>query len=190
MPKRRLREHYLAIRKTEHDAWGPPQEQALENHLLSLPAFSAARTLLLYASMRGELPTLALLARLLAAGRRVALPIAHEEDKSISLSYLSSPHDLAPGLFDVPEPKEEKREACSPSKIDAALIPALAYDLHGHRLGMGLGYYDRFLPQLACPLIGLCYDAQLSSSPLPREAHDRPVDYVVTEKRVVICRPR
>ena len=51
---------------------------------------------------------------------------------------------------------------------------------------MGLGFYDRFLSSLSCPKIGLCYDAQIADS-LPHEPHDHPMDYVVSEKRVVVC---
>lgn len=188
MPKRLLRPHYHALRAAERQAWGAEQETALERNLFSLPPFARARTLLLYASKPDEVPTHALIARLLAAGRRVVLPVANKKDCSLSLSYLSSPDDLAPGPFGVPEPVPLKRIPCPPAEIEAAIIPGLAFDLHGHRLGHGLGYYDRFLPSLSCPLIGVAYDAQISATALPHEPHDHPMDFVVSEKRVVVCR--
>ncbi len=187
MPKKALREQYAELRHGEHAKWGANEQQALENHLFSIPSFSGARTLMLYASIRDEVPTHALMARLLAAGRHVVLPVAQKEDKSITPAYLSSMDDLSSGLFGVPEPKGEGRQDCEPSSIDVALIPALAFDLQGHRLGHGLGYYDRFLPKLSCPLIGLAYDAQIAPR-LPREAHDHPVNFIVSEKRVVVCK--
>ncbi|MCL6088784.1 MAG: 5-formyltetrahydrofolate cyclo-ligase [Candidatus Marsarchaeota archaeon] len=188
MPKRSLRPHYHALRAAERHAWGQEQEAQLERNLFSLPAFARARTVMLYASLRDEVPTHKLIERLLAAGMRVALPIASKKDRSLSLSCLSSMADLSPGLFGVPEPIPARRSPCAPSSIDVALIPGLAFDMQGHRLGHGLGYYDRFLPKLKCPLIGLAYDAQISAPALPREAHDHPVDYVVSEKRVVVCK--
>jgi len=189
MSKAALRSHYLALRAEAHARFGASEQAELERILLSLPAFATARTLMLYASMRDEVPTHALIKRLLAAGRRVALPVAHAHDKSLTLACLSSPDDLKPALYGVPEPKAEGRQACPSSSVDVALIPGLAFDMAGHRLGHGLGYYDRFLPSLSCPLIGLAYDAQISATALPREAHDHPVDYVVSEKRVVVCVP-
>ena len=188
MPKVALRSHYLALRAEAHARFGPTEQADLERNLFSLPAFSAARTLLLYASMRDEVPTHALIARLLAAGRRVALPITHAREKTLTLACLSSIADLRPALFGVPEPKAEGRQDCTPSSVDVALVPGLAFDMQGHRLGHGLGYYDRFLPSLSCPKIGVAYDAQISATALPREAHDHPVDFVVSEKRVVVCR--
>lgn len=189
MPKRRLREQYMAIRHAEHAAFDAGRQRALRQNLLSLPAFTGARTLLLYTSIRDELPTHALIASLLAAGRRVALPaVVSRTERKIEPFLLSSLEDLAPGPFGVPEPRPPARLPCPPAEIEAALIPGLAFDLGGHRLGHWLGYYDRFLPLLSCPLIGLCYDAQISSSPLPHEAHDHPVDFIVSEKRVVACR--
>ena len=186
MPKRLLRPHYHAIRAAERHAWGPEQEAQLERNLFSLPAFARASTLMLYASLRDEVPTHKLIERLLAAGMRVALPIASKKDRALSLSCLSSMADLSPGPFGVPEPVPGRRSPCAPGEVEAALIPGLAFDLQGHRLGHGLGYYDRFLPSLSCPLIGLAYDSQIAAR-LPREAHDHPVDYVVSEKRVVVC---
>ena len=186
MSKVRLREEFLSIRHSAHSAWGPSEQQALERNLFSLPVFSSARTLLLYASMRDEVPTHGLIASLLTAGRRVALPITHEKDKSLTLACLSSIDDLQPAKYGVPEPAAGRRQACPSSSIDVALIPGLAFDMQGHRLGHGLGYYDRFLPSFSCPLIGLAYDAQITPR-LPREAHDHPVDFVVSEKRVVVC---
>ncbi len=187
MPKVALRSHYLALRSVAHAAFGPSQQADLERNLFSIPAFSSARTLLLYASMRDEVPTRALIERLLRLGRRVALPITRKAEKTLTLSRLSSLEDLRPALFGVPEPAAEKRQACPSSSVDVALIPGLAFDMQGSRLGHGLGYYDRFLPSLSCPKIGLAYDVQISASALPREAHDYAVDYVVSEKRVVVC---
>ncbi len=187
MPKVALRTHYLALRAEAHSHFGAQEQAELERNLFSLPAFADAHTVLLYASMRTEVPTHKLIERLLAGGKRVALPIARKTDKSLTLSCLSSLDDLRPALFGVPEPVPEKRQACAPSSVDVAIIPALAFDMEGHRLGHGLGYYDRFLPSLSCPLIGLAYDVQIAQR-LPREAHDHPVNYIVSEKRVIVCK--
>ncbi len=186
MPKVALRSHYLALRHEAHAHFGASEQAELERNLLSLPAFSTARTLMLYASMRDEVPTHTLIERLLSAGRRVALPIVRRGDKTLTLSCLSSLDDLRPAQFGVPEPMPHTRQVCTPSSVEVALIPGLAFDMQGHRLGHGLGYYDRFLPSLSCPKIGLAYDVQIAPR-LPREAHDHPVDYIVSEKRVVVC---
>ena len=84
------------------------------------------------------------------------------------------------------EPKEGKLYPVDPKIIDLCLIPGLAFDLEGHRIGFGAGYYDRFLPLLkpGTPKMALAFDFQISPKPLPHEAHDVKLDFICTEKKV------
>ena len=86
----------------------------------------------------------------------------------------------------IPEPPETLPEV-PPEEIGAALVPAVAFDRAGYRLGRGGGYYDRFLPRLSCPRIGLCYRAFVLSA-LPAEDWDVPVDRIITEEGEMLCR--
>ena len=76
-----------------------------------------------------------------------------------------------------------------PWDVDAFILPGLAFDAQGGRLGYGAGYYDRILSKAArnAPKIALCYDWQVLEEPLPQEPHDIPVDWIVTDTRVIDC---
>ena len=83
------------------------------------------------------------------------------------------------GAFSIPEPQDA--DVFDASEIDLVIVPALAYDRHGTRLGFGRGCYDGFLPRTRAVKVGLCYAFQLADS-LPADTHDVPVDYILTEK--------
>jgi len=87
------------------------------------------------------------------------------------------------GCFGILEPRTE-HPLVDPRAMSAAFIPLLAFDALGGRMGQGKGYYDRMLANFAGLKIGVAFEWQFSSSPLPKEAHDQKLDLVVTEKQV------
>ena len=96
-----------------------------------------------------------------------------------------SESDLAPGSFGILEPNPECCALVEPGELDIAIIPGCAFSASGQRLGQGGGYYDRFLarPDFRAYTIGVCFECQFFDQ-LPTEAHDRPVDCVITEDGV------
>ena len=150
--------------------------------------FATASRLLVYVSKGAEVDTRGLIQQLLAMGRQVCVPWFDSAKKQYVASELRDfALDLAAGRFGILEPKPEavRRVACD--RIDAALVPGLAFDETGNRLGHGRGYFDRLLRDVRDVKIALAYDFQLLSE-VPTEAHDTPVDFIVTEKRVVRTR--
>ena len=93
--------------------------------------------------------------------------------------------ELAPGSYGIPEPKDSARLVL-PEDIDVILVPGLAFDCQGNRLGYGKGYYDQYLPQLSekALTIGVSYDECLYDN-IPAEQHDICMDYIVTPERVI-----
>jgi 5-formyltetrahydrofolate cyclo-ligase len=85
------------------------------------------------------------------------------------------------------EPKPEAVRPVANDHIDVALVPGLAFDETGNRLGRGMGYFDRILQDLRGVKIALAYDFQVLSE-VPTEAHDTPMDFIVTEKRLIKIR--
>ena len=144
--------------------------------LFALPCWAAADTVLAFAAMPDEPDTAAMLRRALADGKRLLLPRVRSRTEMDwveipSLSLLQS------GAYGIPEPVDDGPEADDPAAL--VLMPGLAFDPQGHRLGYGGGFYDRFLAAEPHPTIALCYAFQL----LPRletEAHDIPVDAVLS----------
>ncbi|MDE1798214.1 MAG: 5-formyltetrahydrofolate cyclo-ligase [Candidatus Micrarchaeota archaeon] len=187
MDKTSLRKKYHLLRDEAHERATPVVWRAITKNLLTQPFFSQARNVLLYASKGSEVPTHDLLQKLLDEGRQVCLPIAHVKDKDLELSFIRSLDDLVLSSFGVLEPKLTQLRPCPPQAVQVAVVPGVAFDPAGYRLGYGYGFYDRFLPRLSCPAIGLAYEAQIAPE-LPHEAHDVPLSVIVTEKRVMTAK--
>jgi 5-formyltetrahydrofolate cyclo-ligase len=132
--------------------------------------------------------TRGLIQQLLAMGRQVCVPWFDSEKKQYVASELRDfALDLTAGRFGILEPKPEAVRPVASDQIDATLVPGLAFDETGNRLGRGMGYFDRLLRGVRGVKIAMAYDFQLLNE-VPAEAHDTPVDFIVTEKRVLKIR--
>ena len=98
------------------------------------------------------------------------------DDNKMELRCYSGPEDLREGAFHIMEPVGAPFTDLR--RIDVALVPGVAFDALGHRLGRGKGYYDRFLSRLSCRCIGICFDFQKVAE-VPVGEHDISVDEVI-----------
>lgn len=165
--------------------------QAICDRLGRLPALATARRIALYAAVRGEI-ALALFARATRArGCELYYPrIERDAPPTLAFSRVDDPDSLVPGRFEVPAPPEDA-PARPLAELDLAIVPALAFDAAGHRLGYGRGYYDHALAAAPSVLrIGVCHSFQLIDA-LPRREADEPVDLIVTPDgaRATLARP-
>ena len=119
-----------------------------------------------------------LLARLVEMGCAIAFPRVIK-DMPLEFHHVPDGEVLEPGSFGIPEPLSHWPRAAP----DVLLVPLLAFDAQGHRLGYGGGFYDRTLAALKVPAIGIAYAGQETDS-IPREAHDRTLDMVLTEQGI------
>lgn len=177
--KRRLR---LAVKQAKQ-ALSPAEmlgEAACVRRLIeSLPVWQQAGTILLYHSMSDELPTIEMIAEWQRLGKRIVLP--RVVDDGLELADAASGMAQA-GRYRILEPCGP---ALEPDTIDLAIIPAIAVDKAGNRLGRGGGYYDRLLPQLRCATIAAVLSCQLVDK-VPTDNHyDMGVDYVVTQSGLI-----
>ncbi|HOB18579.1 MAG TPA: 5-formyltetrahydrofolate cyclo-ligase [Candidatus Methanoculleus thermohydrogenotrophicum] len=143
-------------------------------------------TIMVYVSKVSEVETRDLINGLNRRGVRVVVPIIERETCSLRLSYLPDPSVLVPSTFNVPEPLSHELPA-RPEDVQVVIIPMLAFDAEGNRLGYGAGYYDRFLyqhPHLT--KIGVAFSCQEVES-IPVDNNDVKMDYIVTEKGVIHC---
>lgn len=152
----------------------------ITQRVLSLPAFQAAERIFAYCSVVPEVDTHAILAQARRRGKTVALPVTQPDGKMQFARYDGA---LVPGRFGIPEPPRGA-QILLPQPCDLMLIPALAYDRTGRRLGRGGGYYDRFLARVDCCTVGLIRAAFLLDA-LPAEWNDVPVSAVITEDGVL-----
>ncbi len=130
-----------------------------------------------YHAHKGEADPSQLLARLVELGCTIAFPRVAGRHAPLEFHHVPDGEVLEPGSFGIPEPLGHWPRA-APSIL---LVPLLAFDAHGHRLGSGHGYYDRTLALLKAPAIGIAYAGQEVAS-IPHEAHDRTLDMVITEQ--------
>jgi len=150
--------------------------------LESRPEWVAARTIMGYAALPDELDLWPVLHAAIQAGKTVALP----RFNPLSGTYLAAlvedtSQDLVVGHLGIPEPAPDC--ALVPlNRLDFTLVPGLGFDLDGHRLGRGRGFYDRLLPQAGGLRCGVAMDGQILPS-IPAESHDQTLDCILTPTR-------
>jgi 5-formyltetrahydrofolate cyclo-ligase len=155
--------------------------------LLAMERISRARSAMLYLPAKGEVDTWPLLEHFWSRGGEVLLPRCRRGSPGIMDAIaVASRADLAPGRFGLTEPRADLPRRVPAPAPEIVLVPALAFDRNGNRLGFGGGYYDRFLPTLAGGpwLVGLAYAFQLLDS-VPVEPWDCPVHAVVTPEEII-----
>jgi len=147
----------------------------------------SAHTILFFAPLPDELDVWPLLEKFRAAGKICALPGFDSATQTYSARQVSNlATDIVVGEFGVREPASNCVEIPL-EKFDLVLVPGVAFDLHGHRLGRGKGFYDRILSAASGVKCGVAYDFQLVAE-IPTEPHDKPVDFMVTPSRCVRCK--
>jgi len=161
---------------------------AVANHLRGLAQWRDASEVLVYFAFRGEIDISPLACDLWQCGVRVLAPRCRPNEAGmLDLACVTCLDDTAPGAWGILEPRPER---CPPLDLfapDVALIPAVAFDRTGSRLGFGQGYYDRLLARPAFAktlLVGVAHDFQIVDD-LPSDAWDRPVNAVVTPSGVI-----
>jgi 5,10-methenyltetrahydrofolate synthetase len=137
------------------------------------PYFRYANTILMYYSLPDELQTRDFINRWYKQGKRIVLPVVVGEDLLLK-EY--NPEYISVGYKGIKEPTAGAKTV-SPSEIDLAIIPGVAFDYKGNRMGRGKGFYDRFLPLLHCEVWGLALPFQMTDN-IPCEKFDKPVDKV------------
>jgi 5-formyltetrahydrofolate cyclo-ligase len=137
-----------------------------------------------YLAVGSEPPTLPLLERLTGTGIRILLPVI--DDARLDWALYRGPGDLVAGPLGIHEPGGARLGGDAVRDVDLVVVPALAADRHGNRLGRGRGYYDRALREVGSPIVAVVYDGELLES-VPAEAHDRRVDAVLRPAGLSPC---
>ena len=152
--------------------------------VIRLPAFEKAGTVLSYVSMAREVGTHNLIRHCLLAGKKVCVPAFDRERKRyFVVSIEDFDRDLGLGYHGILEPRDAEPTA---TQADLAIVPGLAFDNRGNRLGRGKGYFDALLAGFEGVKAALAFDFQVVDH-VPVAAHDVPMNLIVTEERVVRC---
>ena len=169
-----------------HDSWRA-SSTAAQLKLLSLDEYVRAECVALYAPAHNETDTALILADAFQAGKRVLYPAVCGHH--MVFRRVEHVEALQEGTFGILEPCPTGTDHQA-DEADLIVMPGVAFDQSGHRIGYGKGFYDRFLHHPGCTahLIGLCHDFQLVDGALPADSHDIPMELVVTETRIIRTR--
>ena len=189
--KRALRAGVLAAREALDPAARAAGSRAIASRLAALPAFDGAVTVLATLPFGSEWDVRLLAQAALDRGKRLVLPRVDAAARVLVLHRVADlDSDVVRGFRDIPEPSPHL-PTVRPADVDCVLVPGVAFDDDGRRLGYGGGYYDRLLPQLrpGVPRIAGAFDVQIVDR-VPTGDHDVAVDLVVTPTRTFATRRR
>lgn len=178
-----LRMRYREVRQTIDAKKKLEMDAAMQSRLLALREYARHDTIFTYVSKPIEVDTIALISAALVNHKRVAVPRCVPDTYDMEFYYISSIDDLENGMFGVLEPNIEKCRKVTDYSNGLCVVPGLAFDAQGYRLGYGKGYYDRFLSEFKGMKVGICYTACVQWN-LPHGYYDKPVDLLITEKYI------
>lgn len=188
--KRAMRKEYRAIRKEMGADERARTDRRIASRLVSLPEWERADLILAYLSFGAEVDTHGIIETAWDSGKRVAIPYCLPGTREMAWYRVMSFDGLVKSKLGVLEPDPATFERVDPAsgRVALALVPGLAFDPQGFRLGYGGGFYDTFLSGFSGQSVGLCRERQMVDS-LPDlgviDAHDLPVNIVVTESRTL-----
>ena len=164
----------------------------IREKLLTFDLFLKGRGVLFYLALEDEVQTRPMIEAALEMGKKISVPLIDDKEREILPSILKDPDkELTSGPWGILEPKRKFYRPSPLGEIDLVIVPGVAFDEAGNRLGFGRGFYDKFLRRLPerVSFIALAFELQVVKS-LPCRSHDVAVDYIITEKRIIECKKR
>ncbi len=187
--KQKLKDDIFRKRKSLSKMEAEEKSCITKEKLYSMPLFKKSKNILTYVSFNNEVDTISIIKELLTKKEKNVLVPYVDKDKLVQISKINSFDDLEPKTFGILEPRENKIKNFDINELDLVVVPGIAFDKNGHRIGYGYGYYDKFLKNLNknTAKIALAFDFQIVDK-IPEEKHDVPMDIIVTEKRILKIR--
>lgn len=182
--KQSLRNKIAQLKKKHSPKEVLKKSGQIKRTLFSSPELKKAGTILFYASIKGEVQTKGMMKEALSLGKRIALPKV--SGKKLLLHEISSLHQLEKSSMGISEPKG--RPEISLKEIGLIILPGLAFDRSGNRLGRGEGYYDRLLSEAdgKTSAVALAFSFQIMDS-VPTATNDQKVHKIITEDGIIEC---
>lgn len=180
--KSTLRRHLRQKRLAFPSGSVEKQSQAIHQQLINLLIWTSARRIGCYLAMPGEVMTEALIETAWSHHQTVCVPVIQPESNLLLFSDIYNFSDCLPGPFSLRQPR--RLVPVAPQEIDLMIIPGLAFDRQGHRLGMGKGFYDRYLKNFTGGRLAPVFDWQLINQ-VPVTSHDQRVNIIVTPDEII-----
>jgi 5-formyltetrahydrofolate cyclo-ligase len=185
LEKKNLRKLILQKRRKLSQTIVHRQSDLVFEQLISLPVYKKAQCIMLYAALPDEVQTDQMMRYALQDGKQICIPYIHDKNGLMDAVFVFDVDQLSKGDFDILTINSCNMQFANPSDIDLMIIPGVAFDTAGYRLGMGAAFYDRFImraKQAFC--LGIAFDCQLVSK-VPIEEHDCSMDAILTASGLI-----
>jgi len=185
--KKEIRSLIQKKRKTMHFSEVSEKSRRIKDQLFSMKEFKDAGTILFYVSYDNEVNTHEMIQESLTMKKHLVVPVSDVKTRTIICSALVKWDDLSFGAYNILEPRKDCIGQIAPESIDLMVLPGIAFDCEGNRIGHGKGYYDRLLQNnLHAHRFGLAFELQIVEK-IPTEKYDRKVEKIITEDRIINC---
>lgn len=150
----------------------------IQSNILCWDKFNEASTIMVYSNYKNEVSTKHINETILKLNKRLILPKVIKETRDILPCLVTEFNELTPGVYGIYEPDGSR--IIQRNEIDLVIVPGVAFDINGDRIGHGAGYYDRFLRGYNGIKAGICYEFQIVENAYP-DQYDIKMDYIITE---------
>lgn len=182
--KKKIRKDILSVRNALPSAEREAMSRNICLRFTRLTVVQDCASVMIFLSFGSEINTDYIIEWLWQHNKEVLVPLCKPETREMDIFPIASFADLEPGYFGIREPKKELRPPVAKEVIGLVVVPAVAFDRQGYRVGYGGGYYDRFLVGMDVPTIGLAFDCQIIAA-APVDKYDQAVQGIVTEKEYI-----
>lgn len=189
--KKSIRERLLKLRESMDNEQVKEKSRRITEFVLGFESFRDSNTVMCYMDFRNEVKTRDIIKYCISSGKKIAVPVI---DKCIKtgrrgiVPYVINDveNGMEIGTFGILEPKKDAEKRINPEEIDFVLVPGVAFDKKGNRIGFGAGYYDRFLSKVRkdCIKAGLAFHSQILDN-IPAEEHDICMDFIISDKGIL-----
>ncbi|MFC0296966.1 5-formyltetrahydrofolate cyclo-ligase [Geobacillus jurassicus] len=180
--RRRMLDRLRQLPAAEKEAY----DREIAAHLYRWPRWQTARTIAMTVARETEVNTLPIIEQAWREGKTVGVPKCDPRAKTMTFRRLVSFAQLEKAYAGLWEPIEEQTAPIDRGKFDLIIVPGVCFAKNGYRIGYGGGYYDRYLPGVAAVTAALAYSFQVVDD-VPAEAHDVPVEFIITDQGVLRC---
>lgn len=178
MTKSELRKLFKSVRREVEDS--DLKAHLIADRLFANEIFKSCAEVFLYCNSDTEVSTSGILNVSLSLGKRVAYPKCTDKDGNMEFYYVNSASELFEGMYGICEPASCDENKATPSSRTLIVVPALAFDMNGYRLGYGKGYYDRYLSRHLCKTVGIAFDECVCKE-LPHGIYDIKINCLITD---------
>lgn len=185
MNKENLRREFLKKRNEFNRDTVMDKSECITNSFCSTDLYLNSKTIFIYININSEVSTKMLIERAWKDGKKVAVPITGK-NRHMFFSTINSFDGLLKTSFGTMEPNKLLHSEAFPDNASAFIIPGAVFDIYKNRLGYGGGFYDTYFEKnVNCKKIAFAFDFQVIKDELPVEKHDKKMDFIITEKKII-----